>query len=99
MGDYQGIVNSVTLHSGRDDMSRSSTTSATAPQMGKPMQTPTPTQPVMTHNSAAQDKVAARAYQKWMQKGCKHGTDTQDWLEAEAEIKAEMARTGNSKKA
>jgi hypothetical protein len=44
-----------------------------------------------------QDKVAARAYQKWMQKGCPHGQDQQDWLEAEAEIKAEMAR-GNSRK-
>lgn len=44
------------------------------------------------------EKVAARAYQKWMQKGCKHGHDTQDWLEAEAEIKAEMAKTTNAKK-
>jgi hypothetical protein len=39
------------------------------------------------------DKVAARAYQKWLQGGCKHGNDQKDWLEAEAEIKAEMTRT------
>ena len=80
-------------------MSRSSTTSATAPQTGKATQTTGTMQQAMTQNSVAQDKVAARAYQKWMQKGCKHGTDTQDWLEAEAEIKAEMTRTGNAKKA
>ena len=81
-------------------MSRSSTTSATAPQTGKPMQTTgTMPQPAMMQNSVALDKVAARAYQKWLQKGCKHGDDKQDWLEAEAELKAEMARSGNAKKA
>ena len=80
-------------------MSRSSTTSATAPQTGKATQTTGTMQPAMTQHCTAQEKVAARAYQKWMQKGCKDGCDRQDWLEAEAEIKAEMARSGNAKKA
>jgi len=40
-----------------------------------------------------QDKIAQRAYEKWCKRGCQHGTDKQDWLEAEAELRAEMART------
>jgi hypothetical protein len=47
------------------------------------------TAPKITH-----DRIAMRAYQKWLQRGCQHGTDQQDWLEAEAELKAEMTRTG-----
>jgi Protein of unknown function (DUF2934) len=74
-------------------MSRSTTTSASAPQTAKGMQGTATMQ-----QGDCQDKVAARAYQKWLQKGCKHGQDKQDWLEAEAEIKAEMARTGNAKR-
>jgi hypothetical protein len=77
-------------------MSRSTTTSGAAPQTGKTAQTATQnSMPAAPAGSMLpMEKVAARAYQKWMQKGCKHGSDTQDWLEAEAEIKAEMARTG-----
>jgi Protein of unknown function (DUF2934) len=68
-------------------MSRSTTTSATAPQTGKGTQASSTTQ-------VCQDRVAARAYQKWMQKGCPQGSDKQDWAEAEAEIKAEMGKPG-----
>jgi hypothetical protein len=39
------------------------------------------------------EKIAQRAYEKWCKKGCQHGTDKQDWLEAEAELRAEMSRT------
>ena len=39
------------------------------------------------------DKVAKRAYEKWVQRGRPQGTDKQDWMEAEAEIRAEMARS------
>jgi hypothetical protein len=42
------------------------------------------------------DKVAQRAYEKWCKRGCSHGHDRQDWLEAEAEIRAEMSRTQGS---
>jgi hypothetical protein len=43
--------------------------------------------PKVTH-----DRIAMRAYEKWMQRGCVHGTDQQDWLEAEAELMAETNR-------
>jgi hypothetical protein len=73
-------------------MSRS-TTSGTAPQTGKATQTTAATQQACL----PLDKVAALAYQKWLKKGCKHGNDKQDWLEAELEVKAELARTGAKK--
>ena len=36
------------------------------------------------------EQIAKRAYLKWCQRGCKDGMHQQDWLEAEAELKAEM---------
>jgi hypothetical protein len=42
------------------------------------------------------DKIAMRAYDKWCKRGCPHGTDIMDWMEAESELKAEFARTGGS---
>jgi hypothetical protein len=81
-----------------DNMSRSTTTSATAPQTGKAAQTAAQPQAyATTQGCVPQEKVAARAYQLWLKKGCKHCNDAQDWFEAEAEIKAEMARTGGKK--
>jgi hypothetical protein len=47
--------------------------------------------PKITH-----DRIAMRAYEKWMQRGCPHGTDQQDWLDAEAELKAELNRTASA---
>jgi hypothetical protein len=40
------------------------------------------------------EKVAMRAYEKWLKRGCTHGNDVQDWIEAEAEVRAEMQRSG-----
>lgn len=37
------------------------------------------------------DKIAARAYEIWVRKGRPHGLDAQNWLEAEAELRAEFA--------
>ena len=37
------------------------------------------------------DKVAARAYEIWVRKGRPDGLDAQNWLEAEAELRAEFA--------
>jgi hypothetical protein len=74
-------------------MSRSTTTSGTATQ-AKPAQAAASTQSGAAQACVPLEKVAARAYEKWMKNGCKHGTDTKDWLEAEAELKAEMARPG-----
>lgn len=37
------------------------------------------------------DKIAARAYEIWVRKGQPDGLDAQNWLEAEAELRAEFA--------
>lgn len=42
------------------------------------------------------DKIAMRAYEKWVKRGHRHGSHEQDWLEAEAELKAEMGRGANN---
>jgi hypothetical protein len=39
------------------------------------------------------EKVAMRAYEKWCQRGCQHGRDVQDWVEAETELRAEQQRS------
>src|SRR5947209_4927683 len=41
------------------------------------------------------ERIAMRAYQKWCQRGCPAGTDQQDWLEAEAELRTEMTQPGS----
>jgi hypothetical protein len=38
------------------------------------------------------DKIAQRAYEKWVKRGKPQGTAEQDWTEAEKELKAEYAR-------
>ena len=42
------------------------------------------------------DKIAMRAYEKWVKRGFKHGRDQQDWLEAEAELRAEFGMSTGS---
>ncbi|QJW97093.1 DUF2934 domain-containing protein [Frigoriglobus tundricola] len=37
------------------------------------------------------DKIAARAAEIWDRKGRPHGRDVQNWMEAEAELRAEFA--------
>ena len=69
-----------------------------APAAQAQSQTSTMTHPAANQTCGMQDKVAARAYEKWLKRGCKHGNDQQDWAEAEAEIKAEQARTGAAPK-
>ena len=39
------------------------------------------------------EKIAMRAYEKWCKKGRPHGTDKQDWMEAEQELRAEVSKT------
>jgi hypothetical protein len=52
------------------------------------------TQPATTHRvQVPHERIAQRAYEKWMKRGCPHGSDMQDWIEAERELMAEMART------
>jgi hypothetical protein len=44
-------------------------------------------------NRIPHEKIAMRAYEKWVQHGRPCGTELQDWLEAEAELRAEISRT------
>lgn len=36
-----------------------------------------------------EDLISARAYEMWLRRGCTHGYDVADWLEAENELIAE----------
>jgi hypothetical protein len=54
--------------------------------------TPPAAQPVTGTVKVPAEKIAMRAYEKWVKKGRLHGSDVQDWVEAEAELKAEMVR-------
>ena len=74
----------------------SRTTTAPATQTNKPMPSAQSASPQM---SLPKDKVAMRAYQKWLQSGCKHGCDQQHWMEAEAELRNEMMKTGAKRRA
>ena len=57
-------------------MSRAtSTSSAGTQQQGNTMNVP-------------REKIAMRAYEKWCKRGRPHGTDKQDWTEAETELRA-----------
>jgi hypothetical protein len=40
-----------------------------------------------------QEKIATRAYEKWLKRGQPQGTEMLDWLEAEKEIRSEMSRS------
>jgi hypothetical protein len=42
------------------------------------------------------DKIAMRAYEKWVKRGRPNGSDVQDWVEAEAELRAEYTRMSGS---
>ncbi len=74
-------------------MSRSTATSGIAPQSAKTAAAP---QTTSTQGSMPMEKIAMLAYQKWVKGGCKHGLDKQHWLEAEAEVKAEMTKAANN---
>ena len=54
--------------------------------------TPSVGQPVSSAVKVPHDKIAMRAYEKWVKRGRPHGTDVQDWVEAENELRAEYAR-------
>ena len=56
--------------------------------------TPPTSQPA-SQAKVPHDKIAMRAYEKWVKRGRQHGSDVQDWVEAENELRAEMARIGS----
>jgi len=57
-----------------------------------------PQQQSIPMGGIARDKIAMRAYEKWCKRGRPHGSDKQDWAEAEMEIKAEMSRSAGQKR-
>jgi hypothetical protein len=63
----------------------------TTPPVAKPLGHGTPPPPT-AGTTVPREKIALRAYEKWLKGGCQHGCDRQHWLEAEAELKAETAR-------
>ena len=50
----------------------------------------TPSSPVVMQ--VPHEKIAMRAYDKWCKRGQPKGSDKQDWLEAEAELRMEMSK-------
>ena len=54
-----------------------------------------PTSQQASQVKVPREKIAMRAYEKWLKRGQQHGSDVQDWVEAENELRAEMARTGS----
>ncbi len=60
-----------------------------APQGTIPPMTPPP----LAGAAIPREKIAMRAYEKWLKTGCQHGCDQQHWIEAETELKAEMTRS------
>ena len=46
---------------------------------------------VENHTEASIEAVAARAYQLYVERGCTHGHDLEDWIEAERQIRMEMS--------
>jgi hypothetical protein len=56
--------------------------------------TPPQAQPIHTATTKIpHEKIAMRAYDKWVKRGRPQGTEMLDWVEAENELKAEMMRT------
>ncbi len=58
--------------------------------------TPPMPQSASTPMKIPHEKIAMRAYEKWCQRGCPPGTDMQDWLEAEIELRSEHMRSSSA---
>ena len=58
--------------------------------------TPPVAQPSTSQIKVPKEKIAMRAFEKWLHQGQPHGRDVQNWLEAESELRAEFARTGGA---
>jgi hypothetical protein len=63
------------------------TATAPRPAVAKPQTTTTTKAGAPTY-----EQIAQRAREIWTKKGCLPGQDEQNWLEAERQLKAEMAR-------
>ena len=70
-------------------MSRVST-----PPTAQPIKQPVPATAQTPSAKIPHERIAMRAYEKWVQRGRPQGTDLKDWTEAEAELLKEATRTG-----
>ena len=62
----------------------------TTPPTAKPVSTPATAKPASSSVQVPHDRIAMRAYEKWMKRGCPQGTAVQDWIEAEAEVRRRL---------
>jgi hypothetical protein len=58
--------------------------------------TPPSVHPSSPQTKIPHEKIAMRAYEKWVKRGHKHGNHMQDWLEAEAELRSEYGRASGT---
>lgn len=58
--------------------------------------TPPTAKPATPQLKIPHDKIAMRAYEKWVKRGTRHGSHLQDWLEAESELRAEFGSSTGS---
>jgi len=72
------------------DETTTTTTTAPAAAPAPPAAAPAPLAPAFVAE-IPHDKIAARAAEIWDRKGRPHGQDVQNWMEAEAELRAEFA--------
>jgi hypothetical protein len=72
--------------------STSTPTTGQTPQTARPAQTGQTFQAASGTSRVPRERVAQRAYEKWLKRGCTHGNDLQDWVEAEQELLAEQGR-------
>ncbi len=54
--------------------------------------------PEPTDNEAWRQEIAGRAYLRFCDRGCVHGSDTEDWLTAELEVMAEREKATDMSK-
>lgn len=68
---------------------------APAPPAGSP---PLPSCPAAANPTVEipHEKISARAYEIWVRKGRPHGKDFENWIEAEAELRAELAASAGN---
>ena len=62
-------------------MARTNTVERAAINDGKPKGS------VTTRKAVTENEIARRAYERYLSRGCEHGHDVQDWLEAERELR------------
>jgi hypothetical protein len=60
--------------------------------VAQPRRTNTKPRPATTSGNIGHDQIAQRAHELWVKQGCRHGRDLEHWLEAERQLKAELAR-------